>query len=474
MRSPSLPTAAPIRRILIANRGEIAVRIIRTCKRLGIETVLAASKADLDSVPARLADRTVCIGPARSTDSYLKIGALVQAAIGVGAQAIHPGYGFLSERAEFAAACETHGIIFIGPTAAQIERVGDKLQARLCAVEAGVPVVPGGPVESLADALVQAQKIGYPVLIKAVGGGGGRGLKRADTPAQLESLFDLASAEAQAAFGDDRVFVECYVTQGRHVEVQVLGDGLSVIHLGDRDCSVQRRYQKLIEEAPAPGLEESMRRDLHASAVRFSQHIGYRSLGTVEFLVDVQRQAFYFLEMNARIQVEHPVTEGITGIDLVEQQIAVAQGEKLRFTQADIQASIQVNGHAIECRLNAEDPVADFRPSPGTVTRVCFPPLPGLRYDTHMEAGARIPPYYDSMVAKVIAHGANREEARLRLLGALHDVRIEGVKTNIALHRAVLAHPEFAAGGMNTGFLGRFLAESPLSGLSVSSAQGAN
>ena len=474
MCSPSLPTAPPIRRILIANRGEIATRIIRTCNRLGIETVLAASKADLDSVPARLADRTVCIGPARSTDSYLKIGTLVQAAIGVGAQAIHPGYGFLSERAEFAAACETHGIIFIGPTAAQIERVGDKLQARLCAVEADVPVVPGGPVESLADALVQAQKIGYPVLIKAVGGGGGRGLKRADTPAQLESLFDLASAEALAAFGDDRVFVECYVTQGRHVEVQVLGDGVSVIHLGDRDCSVQRRYQKLIEEAPAPGLEESMRSDLHASAVRFSQHIGYRSLGTVEFLVDMQRQAFYFLEMNARIQVEHPVTEGITGIDLVEQQIAVAQGEKLRFTQAEIQASIQVNGHAIECRLNAEDPEADFRPSPGTVSSVCFPPLPGLRYDTHMEAGARIPPYYDSMVAKVIAQGVNREEARLRLLGALGDVRIDGIKTNIALHRAVLAHPEFVAGGMDTGFLGRYLGERPIAGVTSPSAQGAH
>jgi acetyl-CoA carboxylase biotin carboxylase subunit len=475
MGSPSQTSAPPIQRILIANRGEIATRIIRTCKRLGIETVLAASKADLDSVPARLADRTICIGPARSTDSYLKIGTLVQAALGVGAQAIHPGYGFLSERAEFAAACEANGIIFIGPTAAQVERVGDKLQARICAVEANVPVVPGGPVESLADALVQAKKIGYPVLIKAVGGGGGRGLKRADTPAQLESLFDLASSEALAAFGDDRVFVECYVTQGRHVEVQVLGDGESVIHLGDRDCSVQRRYQKLIEEAPAPGLKESMRRDLHASAVRFSQHIGYRSLGTVEFLVDVQRQAFYFLEMNARIQVEHPVTEGITGLDLVEQQILVAQGEKLRLTQADI----QVNGHAIECRLNAEDPEADFRPSPGTVTGVHFPARPGLRYDTHMEAGARIPPYYDSMVAKVIAHGANREEARLRLLGALHEVRIEGVKTNIALHRAVLAHPEFVAGGMDTGFLGRLLAETTVSGITPSditshSAQGTN
>jgi acetyl-CoA carboxylase, biotin carboxylase subunit len=458
----------PIKRLLIANRGEIATRIIRTCKRLGIETVLAASKADMDSLPARLADRTVCIGPARSTDSYLKIDTLVQAALGVGAQAIHPGYGFLSERAEFAAACEANKIIFIGPSAAQIERVGDKLQARLCAVEAKVPVVPGGPVESLADALVQAQNIGYPVLIKAVGGGGGRGLKRADTPAQLESLFDLASAEALAAFGDERVFVECYVTQGRHVEVQVLGDGESVIHLGDRDCSVQRRYQKLIEEAPAPGLDESMRRHLHASAVRFSRHIGYRSLGTVEFLVDVERKAFYFLEMNARIQVEHPVTECITGLDLVEQQIAVAQGERLRFTQAGInekiQANMQSHGHAIECRLNAEDPMADFRPSPGTVSQVNFPALPGLRFDTHMEAGASIPPYYDSMIAKIIAHGCNREEARQRLLDALNVISVEGVKTNIALHRAVLRHPEFVAGGMDTGFLARFLSETKIDG----------
>jgi acetyl-CoA carboxylase, biotin carboxylase subunit len=445
----------PIKRILIANRGEIAARIIKTCNRLGIETVLAASKADLTSIPARLADRTLCIGPARSSESYLKIGTLVQAALGAGAQAIHPGYGFLSERAEFAAACEANNLVFIGPTAAQIERVGDKLQARLCAVEANVPVVPGGPVQSLTDALVQAQKIGYPVLIKAVGGGGGRGLKRANTPTELEALFDLASAEALAAFGDGRVFVECYVTHGRHVEVQVLGDGDSVIHLGDRDCSVQRRYQKLIEEAPAPNLTESMRRDLLTSAVRFSEHIGYRSLGTVEFLVDVERQAFYFLEMNARIQVEHPVTEAITGLDLVEQQIAVAQGEKLRLKQADV----TTDGHAIECRLNAEDPEADFRPSPGTVSAVNFPALTGLRYDTHMEAGALIPPFYDSMVAKVIAHGANREEARLRLLSALSEVQVQGVKTNIALHRAVLAHPEFIAAGMDTGFLSRFLAE---------------
>ncbi|WP_310460447.1 biotin carboxylase N-terminal domain-containing protein [Sphaerotilus sp.] len=444
----------PIRRVLVANRGEIAVRIIRTLKQLGIESVLAVSAADRDTLGARLADRAVCIGPARATDSYLQIGTLIEAARGVGAQAIHPGYGFLSERAAFAAACEEHGVIFIGPTAAQIERVGDKLEARRCAEEAGVPIAPGGPVDSLPAALALAETIGYPVLIKAVGGGGGRGLKRANTPDELAALFDMASSEALAAFGDGRVFVECFVTQGRHVEVQILGDGDNIIHLGDRDCSVQRRYQKLIEEAPAPSLDDTMRRDLHAAAVRFSRHIGYRSLGTVEFLVDIARQRFYFLEMNARIQVEHPVTEQITGLDLVAEQIAVAQGQRLRLTQADV----RLTGHAIECRINAEDPVHDFRPAPGRVTDAHFPVREGLRVDTHIERGAMISPYYDSMIAKVIATGQTRDEARRLLLASLADVRVDGVLNNIALHRAVLATPEFTAGGFDTGFLGRFLA----------------
>jgi acetyl-CoA carboxylase biotin carboxylase subunit len=446
--------APPIRRVLIANRGEIAVRIIRTLKKLGIESVLAVSAADRDTLGARLADRALCIGPARASDSYLQIGTLVEAARGVGAQAIHPGYGFLSERAAFAAACEANELIFIGPSAAQIERVGDKLEARRCAEEAGVPIAPGGPVDSLPAALSLAATIGYPVLIKAVGGGGGRGLKRADTADELAALFDMASAEALAAFGDGRVFVECFVTQGRHVEVQILGDGENVIHLGDRDCSVQRRYQKLIEEAPAPSLDETLRRDLHAAAVRFSKHIGYRSLGTVEFLVDVARQRFYFLEMNARIQVEHPVTEQITGLDLVAEQMAVAQGQRLRLTQRDVRST----GHAIECRINAEDPVHDFRPAPGRISDAHFPLRDGLRVDTHIERGAMISPYYDSMIAKVIASGQTREEARRLLLASLAEVRVDGVLNNIALHRAVLATPEFIAGGFDTGFLGRFLA----------------
>ncbi len=444
-----------IQRVLVANRGEIAVRILRSLRQQGIESVLAVSTADRDGMGARLADRVVCIGPGRATESYLQIGTLIQAALGTGAQAIHPGYGFLSERAEFAQACEDNGIIFIGPTAEQIRRVGDKLEARLIAQQAKVPITPGGPVGTLDEAAVMAEDIGYPVLIKAVGGGGGRGLKRADTPEQLIKLFELASAEAQAAFGDDRVYIESFVTQGRHVEVQILGDGQRVIHLGDRDCSVQRRYQKLIEEAPAPSLPDDMRAGLHEAALRFARHIGYRNAGTIEFLVDVPRQQFYFLEMNARIQVEHPVTEQVTGIDLVAQQLRIANGLPLDLSQDDI----HIRGHAIECRINADDPDNDFRPSPGRISDAHFPSAEGVRVDTHIEAGAFVPPFYDSMIAKVIAVGATRDEARRRLAQSLAQTRIEGVKTNIPLHRMVLETPEFIEGGVDTNFLGRKLAE---------------
>jgi acetyl-CoA carboxylase biotin carboxylase subunit len=446
---------AKISRVLVANRGEIAVRVIRTLKKLGIESVLAVSTADKNSMGARLADRAVCIGPARASDSYLRIGTLIEAARGTGAQAIHPGYGFLSERSEFARACEENGLIFIGPTSEQIERVGNKLEARRIAEQAQVPIVPGGPVESLEAALQMAEKIGYPVLIKAVGGGGGRGLKRANSPSEVTALFDLASSEALAAFGDGRVYVECFVTQGRHIEVQVLGDGEDVIHLGDRDCSVQRRYQKVIEEAPAPHLPDSMRRELHAAAIRFSKHIGYRSLGTIEFLVDVQRQSFYFLEMNARIQVEHPVTEMITGLDLVAQQISIANGNRLGMKQSDV----KLHGHSIECRLNAEDTENDFSPSPGRITQAHFPAWAGLRIDTHIETGALIPPYYDSMIGKLIATANTREEARSMLESALSEIQLDGIKTNISLHREILATAEFTQGGVDTGFLGRYLAD---------------
>jgi acetyl-CoA carboxylase, biotin carboxylase subunit len=443
-----------IRRILIANRGEIALRVIRTCKALGIETVLAASAADLDSLPARLADRTLCIGPARPADSYLRAETVVQAALGVKADAIHPGYGFLSERAILAHLCEQENVIFIGPTSAQIDSVGDKLRARAEAEAAGVPTAPGGAVESVSEAAALGRKIGAPLLIKAVGGGGGRGMKRVDRLEDIPPAMELASAEAGSAFGDARVYLERYVERGRHVEVQILGDGKgAVIHLGERDCSVQRRYQKLIEETPAPHLSANFRARIHAAAVRFAQRLSYRSAGTVEFLVDLERDAFYFLEMNARIQVEHPVTEAVTGIDLVAEQIAIANGRGLRAKQQEIKQ----NGCAIECRINAEDPARDFHPSPGTVRTAAWPSGEGVRVDTHIASGSRVPPYYDSLLAKIIVHAADRPVAIERMRQALAATRVEGVATNLAFHAEVLANPEFIAGGVDTGFLQRFL-----------------
>ncbi|HEX3838294.1 MAG TPA: biotin carboxylase N-terminal domain-containing protein [Steroidobacteraceae bacterium] len=451
-------SAVPVRRILIANRGEIAVRIIRTCRALGIETVLAASQADLDSVPARLADRTVCIGPARPAESYLQVEAVVHAARATHADAIHPGYGFLSERAALARLCESSGIVFIGPTAAQIEAVGDKLRARVEAEAARVPVVPGCAVTVIDAALLAARAIGVPLLVKAVGGGGGRGMKRVESLAELPAALELAAAEAGAAFGDARVYLERYVASGRHVEVQVLGDGSGqVIHLGERDCSAQRRYQKLVEETPAPGLSAGLRAALHAAAVRFAQRLAYRGAGTVEFLVDKERDSFYFLEMNARIQVEHPVTEAVTGIDLIAEQIAIAAGSGLRLAQSDL----RIDGCAIECRINAEDPDNDFRPSPGQVVAVSWPEQQGIRVDTHIAAGSRIPPYYDSLMAKIIAHGPDRAGAIARLRQALAATRLTGVHSNLAFQQRLLAAAEFQAGGFDTGFVARVL-EQPL------------
>ena len=448
----------PINRILIANRGEIAVRIIRTCRDLGIETVLAVSTADRNSLGARLADRTLCIGPAPSSDSYLKAETIVQAALGAGCDAIHPGYGFLSERAELALLCEQEGVCFIGPTAEQIEAVGDKLRARAEATAAAVPVVPGGPAADLAQAEALGRSIGVPLLVKAVGGGGGRGMKRVDELRDLPGTLAMASAEAGAAFGDDRVYIERLVTTGRHIEVQLLGDGLGgVIHLGERDCSVQRRYQKLIEETPAPCLSPVLRDEIRAAAVRFAQHLRYRSAGTVEFLVDVERETFYFLEMNARIQVEHPVTEQVCGIDLVAEQIAIAGGQGLRIAQDEV----CLDGCAIECRINAEDPARDFAPCPGTVSEAVWPAGEGIRVDTHIVAGASVPPYYDSLMAKIVAHGSDRTIALARLGKALAETRIAGVATNVMFHRAVLEDPEFVAGGVDTGYLARFFSRAP-------------
>ncbi len=447
-----------IRRILIANRGEIATRIIRTCRALDIETVLAVSSADRDGEPARQADRVVCIGPARSADSYLNVAAIVHAAVATGADAIHPGYGFLSERAALPQLCAAAGIVFIGPTADQIVAIGDKLRARGEAETANVPVVPGGAANSRAEAQILARRITVPLLVKAVGGGGGRGLKLVERIEDLPELLDLAAAEAGAAFGDARIYLEHYIDRARHVEVQVLGDGEGrVIQLGERDCSVQRRYQKLIEETPAPGLSAALRTSLHQAAVRFAQRLAYRGAGTVEFIVDAQREAFYFLEMNARIQVEHPVTEAVTGIDLIAEQIAIADGSGLRLRQFEVRAT----GCAVECRVNAEDYRNGFRPSPGRVRDVSWPSGEGIRVDTHIVPGSSIPPFYDSLMGKIIASGPDRAGALARLRGAIAATRISGVQSNLGFHDAVLHDPEFQTGGVDTGFVARLYARRP-------------
>jgi acetyl-CoA carboxylase biotin carboxylase subunit len=443
-----------IRRILVANRGEIAARIVRTCRKLDIETVLAASEADRDSLPARLATRTVCIGPAHPTASYLRPELQVQAALGTGCDAIHPGYGFLSERATFARLCEQHRVTFIGPTSEQLAIAGDKLAARVAAQAADVPLAPGGEAPSLEIARELAARIGMPLLVKAAGGGGGRGMKLVERAEDLDAALELAAAEAGAAFGDARVYLERFVARARHVEVQVLGDGAGdVIHLGERDCSVQRRYQKIIEETPAPGIPDELRSRLHDAALRFAARLRYRGAGTVEFLVDTQRGEFFFLEMNARIQVEHPVTEAVSGVDIVATQIAIASGGGLRLARGESWR----DGCAIECRINAEDPARDFAPSPGTVRLARWPDGEGIRIDTHIESGARVPPYYDSLLGKIIAHGRDRAQALARLRAAIAITRIEGVATNLGLHAEILADPEFMRGGVDTGYLARLL-----------------
>jgi acetyl-CoA carboxylase biotin carboxylase subunit len=442
-----------IHRLLIANRGEIAARVIRTCSRLGIESVLAASDADLASLPARLADRVVRLGPAAASASYLDPDAVVRAARSVGADAVHPGYGFLSENPSLARACAAAGIVFVGPTPESLEAVGDKLKARSHALAAGLPVVPGGEAADLAGARAVAADVGFPLLVKAVGGGGGRGMKLVTDPADLAHTLDLAISEAAAAFGDPRVYIERFVSSGRHVEIQVLGDGTRAVALGDRDCSVQRRYQKLFEEAPAPQISDQLRAAMADAALRLAAHLGYRGLGTVELLVDRERDTFYFLEMNARIQVEHPVTEMITGLDLVAEQLAVAEGLPLRLRQEDV----VLTGHAVECRINAEDATSGFRPSPGRIDRVVLPVGEGLRVDTHVQGGSVVPPYYDSLLAKLIVHGTDRADALARARAALGLLRIEGVTTTVPVHQALLADPEFSAGGVDTAFFERFL-----------------
>jgi acetyl-CoA carboxylase, biotin carboxylase subunit len=437
-----------IRRLFIANRGEIALRVIRTAQRMGIVTILGASEADQHSLPAQMADEVAIIGPAPSAQSYLSVDVVITAAKAARADAIHPGYGFLSENAAFATAAADAGIIFVGPDVSSLHAMGDKLMARKVGMEAGLPVVPGGEAADKDAVRAQAERTGYPLLLKAVSGGGGRGMKRVNAPEELDSQIDLAMTEAQAAFGDPRIYVERYIARGRHVEVQVLGDGTAAIHLGTRDCSIQRRFQKLVEEAPAPAMPEDKRAAIEQAAVNLTRHLNYRGAGTVEFLVDAETFDFYFLEMNARIQVEHPVTEAITGVDLIEQQILIAGGAALSLTQD----MVQPQGHAIEVRLNAENWRADFRPSPGTVTRAIWPAGPGIRVDTHMASGGEVPPYYDSLIGKLIVFGATRTEAVIRLATALERLTIEGVDTTCDMHRAISADPRFIAGGVDTGF----------------------
>jgi acetyl-CoA carboxylase biotin carboxylase subunit len=440
-----------LKRILIANRGEIALRIVRAARALGIETVLAASAADRDSMAAREADRTVVIGPAPARASYLDARLVVHAAKSTGCDGLHPGYGFLSERHALAELCAEEGIAFVGPSTASIQAVGDKLAARRLAKAAGVAMAPGSAkLESAREAVAFADEIGYPVVTKASAGGGGRGMAVARDAKSLREAFERASVEAREAFGDGTLFVERFVERARHVEVQVLGLGQGrVLHFGERDCSLQRRYQKMVEEAPAAALPAATRARLHKAAVDLLASIDYRNAGTVEFLYDVDRDAFYFMEVNARIQVEHPVSEMIAGVDLIQLQLRVAGGEKIALAQDDIVA----RGHAIEVRIIAEDPDRGFAPSPGRITSWRPPHGEGIRLDTAMEEGALIPPYYDSMIAKLIVHAADRPAAVKRLSEALGQFEIEGVATNLGFLRAIAAHRDFIAGSFDTRWL---------------------
>jgi acetyl-CoA carboxylase biotin carboxylase subunit len=446
-----------VKRVLVANRGEIAVRVIKAARALGLETVAAVSAADRDSLAARLADRAVCIGPPRPADSYLKKEALLATALGTGADAVHPGYGFLAENAAFAEACEKEGLTFVGPRSETVHGMGNKLAAREAAKRAGVPLVPGtDEVRAFGDAAAVAAEIGYPVLFKAAAGGGGRGIRIVHDESGLEAAFRGASAEAMAAFGDPTLYLERYVTTGRHIEVQVIGDHTGrVIHLGERDCSLQRRYQKVLEEAPAAAVPEHAREAIHRSAVLLAESIGYLNAGTVEFLYDEERDEHYFLEMNTRIQVEHPVTEAITGLDLVRLQLQVAAGEQLPLTQEQV----TFTGHAIECRINAESPENDFRPSPGRITRWAPPEGPGVRLDSHCYEGYVVPPFYDSLLGKLIVHGKDRTEALARTKAALRNFHVEGIATTIPFHSWLLNQPDVETGRFSTRWLEGHLAE---------------
>ena len=438
----------PLRRVLVANRGEIAVRVVRACADEEIQSVVAVSEADRDSRAALIADRAVCIGPASAASSYLDARRVVAAALGTGCDAIHPGYGFLSERPELPEACAENGLVFVGPSADTIRRGGDKAAARQLAASLGIPVGAGSDtVDDAETAREVADRVGYPVVLKAAAGGGGRGMVLVEDAPSIGSAFEAASREAQAAFGDGRMYLERFITRARHVEVQVLADTHgAVVHLGERDCSAQRRYQKLVEEAPATAVPIEVRRAMREAAVELARALDYVGAGTVEFVVDADTGDYAFLEVNTRVQVEHPVTEMVTGIDIVRSQLQIAGGAPLPFRQADV----RLDGHAIEVRVNAEDPSRGFAPGPGTVTRWVEPVGGGLRIDTHCFGGYRIPPYYDSLLAKVIAHGADREEALRRLDRGLRRLVVEGVPTTVPMLLAVIEAPDFLAGTHHT------------------------
>ena len=441
-----------MKKVLIANRGEIALRIIRTCHELGLKTVAVFSTADRDSLAVRFADEAVCIGPPKPKDSYLRIDRIIAAAEVTGADAIHPGYGFLAESADFSAVCQDHDLAFIGPTPETISLMGDKIQAKQTMIGAGVPTVPGsrGLVEDEKQALAAASEIGYPVIVKASAGGGGRGMRIALTEADLSNQLAVARNEALEVFGNGDMYLEKLILKPRHVEIQIMGDGQgNVIHLAERECSIQRRHQKLIEEAPSPAVDSDLRSRMGDAAVKAAEAVNYRSAGTVEFLLDKNRD-FYFMEMNTRIQVEHPITEEITGSDLIEMQIHIADGETL--TRRDPVLS----GHSIECRINAEDPFEDFRPSPGRIEAFHSPKGRGVRVETHAYAGYVIPPYYDSLIAKLIVHAATRDLAISKMKRALGEFIVEGVRTTVPFHEQVMDDERFISGDFDTSFLDRF------------------
>ena len=444
-------------KILVANRGEIAVRIIRACREMGIKTVAVYSEADRDSLHTLLADEAICIGPAASGQSYLNMERLLAATVATKAEAIHPGFGFLSENARFAELCEKCNITFIGPSADIINRMGNKSAARKTMIEAGVPVVPGGkePVKTLEEAKALVKEVGYPVMIKASSGGGGKGMRISRSEEDFDANFQNAQMESIKGFSDDTMYMERYIEKPRHIEFQIMADKFgNVVHMGERDCSIQRRHQKVLEESPSVAISEELRQAMGEVAVRAAQSVGYENAGTIEFLLDKDKN-FYFMEMNTRIQVEHPVTEMVTGVDLIKEQIRVAAGEHLSISQADI----VITGHAIECRINAENPAKKFMPCPGTITNVHVPGGNGVRVDTHVYNEYRIPPNYDSMLMKLIVHGKDREEAIAKMRSALGELVIEGIESNLDFQFEILCHPAYEEGDTDTHFIQTYFPE---------------